>query len=41
MMKTLFGTSLKIENVDILALLARLDGKLEILDLIEHNFYLV
>lgn len=41
MLKTLFRTTLKREIVDILALLSRLDGKPEILDLVECNFFLV
>ena len=38
---TLFRTNLKREIVDILAMLVRLKGKEEILDFIEHHFYLV
>lgn len=41
MPRTLFGTNLRREIVDILALLLRLKGKEEILDFIEHHFFLV
>ena len=41
MPKTLFGTNLKKEIVDILTLFLRLKGKEEILEFIEHHFFLV
>ena len=41
MPKTLFETNLKREIVDILARLLRLKGREEILDFIEHHFFLV
>ena len=41
MAKNLFGTNFKREIIDILALLLRLKGKEEILEFIEHHFFLV
>lgn len=41
MPKTLFGTNLKRDIVDILSFLLRIKGKEEILELIEHHFFLV
>lgn len=41
MLKTLFSTNLKREIVDMLVLFLRLKGKEEILEFIEHHFFLV